>query len=114
MEKNYSMEEILKLFYEQVLLKNNPNITEIIDKNSEFISNHQKEIDSTKQYFARAEEKVDSLSTYTANEKEHIKGIRNSMYDYNQVFDLVPIAAYLKGIVISRVYIKNEDGTLKD
>lgn len=57
MEKNYSMEEILKLFYEQVLLKNNPNITEIIDKNSEFISNHQKEIDGIKQYFAREEEK---------------------------------------------------------
>lgn len=114
MEKNYSMEEILKLFYEQVLLKNNPNITEIIDKNSEFISNHQKEIDGIKQYFAREEEKVDSLSTFTANEKEHIKGIRNSMYDYNQVFDLIPIAAYLKGIDISRVYIKNEDGTLKD
>lgn len=114
MEKNYTMEEILKLFYDQVLIKNNPNIPEIIDKNQEFVNKHQEIVAIEKQNYATANSGLDSLPNFTANEKEYIKAIRNSAFDYNQVFDLIPIAAYLKGIDISRVYIKNEDGTLKD
>ena len=114
MEKNYTMEEILKLFYEQILIKNNPNIPEIIDKGQEFVNEHQEIVAIEKQNYATANSRLDSLPNFTANEKEYIKALRNSAFDYNQIFDLAPIAAYIKGIDISGVYVKNEDGTLKD
>lgn len=114
MEKNYSMEEILKLFYDQVLIKNNPNIPEIIDRGQEFINEHPEFVANEKQNYANANSRLDSLPNFTANEKEYIKAIRNSVFDYNQIFDLAPIATYLKGIDISGVYVKNEDGTLRD
>lgn len=113
MNKTYNMQEVLVYFYNEILLKINPNMPDIIQKNKKYIEEHQDDIELFNNFINNTCNKIEQNSNITNREKEYEIKIRKSITDPFQLFDLTPIAYFIKDIKFAEVYLKNEDGTLK-
>lgn len=113
MNKTYNMQEVLAYFYNEILLKINSNMPDIIKRNKKYIEEHQDDIELFNNFINNTCNEIEHNPNITNGEKEYEIMIRKGITDPFQLFDLTPIAYFIKDIEFAEIYIKNEDGTLK-
>lgn len=113
MEKNYTMEEILKVFYEQVFTKANTGLEQkeeewkkTCEDNRKYKSN---ELQETINYWEN-----NKVQGYPEPIRQYVTQQYKNKLDASQTYDFYPLATYLQKLNCSGIYYASPTGKIID
>lgn len=112
MEKNYTMEEILKIFYEQIFSKANLNLEnkeEEWKRTSEAIKNNPSKLQKIINYWEN-----NKVQGYPEPIREYVTQHYKNMLDASQTYDFYPLATYLQKLNCNTLYFASPTGKIMD
>lgn len=113
MEKNYTMEEILKVFYEQVFTKANTGLEQKEEEWKKTCEDNRKykssELQETINYWEN-----NKVQGYPEPIRQYVTQQYKNKLDASQTYDFYPLATYLKKLNCSGIYYASPTGKIID
>lgn len=113
MEKNYTMEEILKVFYEQVFTKANTGLEQKEEEWKKTCEDNRKykssELQETINYWEN-----NKVQGYPEPIRQYVTQQYKNKLDASQTYDFYPLATYLQKLNCSGIYYASPTGKIID